>query len=309
MLKKIKKSTRTIEKALSPEIVTEIDQLSILLKAIKGNCIVFALYHSVGEREFIVGKLKERVSFPIKELFLSAARKDVIGLLGSFDGREQKDSMGIFLYDLERTFPESLGNLNLQREALAELHHPLVFWVREFALREIAEKAPDFWAWRSEVFDFRFIQGCLTELTLKTYLTEKQLYHKSREDIDRRISLFKELLEQQEQDNKPDKKMIAYLSDKLGEMYYYLNYYSIALKYIEKSLQIYRELDDRIMLAACYGNQALILKAWGKLEEAMALIERQEQTYIELNNRSEIFYSYDTQVMIVADKDGSVKKI
>ena len=35
-----------------------------------------------------------------------------------------------------------------------------------------------------------------------------------------------------------------------------------------------------------YGNQALILKAWGRLEEALALHKKEEAICLELGNKS-----------------------
>ena len=40
-----------------------------------------------------------------------------------------------------------------------------------------------------------------------------------------------------------------------------------------------------ICLQTSYGNQALILKAWGRLEEAMALLKKQEAICLELGDQ------------------------
>jgi hypothetical protein len=45
-------------------------------------------------------------------------------------------------------------------------------------------------------------------------------------------------------------------------------------------------------LQASYGNQALILQDWGRLEEAMALHKKEEALCLELGNRSELAYCY-----------------
>jgi hypothetical protein len=37
-------------------------------------------------------------------------------------------------------------------------------------------------------------------------------------------------------------------------------------------------------LHASYGNQAVILRAWSRLEEAMALLKKQEKLCLELGN-------------------------
>ena len=41
-----------------------------------------------------------------------------------------------------------------------------------------------------------------------------------------------------------------------------------------------------------YGNQALILKAWGRLEEALALLKKQEALCLELGNKDGLGYCY-----------------
>ena len=52
------------------------------------------------------------------------------------------------------------------------------------------------------------------------------------------------------------------------------------------------ELDKKDGLSRSYGSQALILRAWGRLEEAMALLEEQEALCLELGNRSSLAYCY-----------------
>ena len=45
-------------------------------------------------------------------------------------------------------------------------------------------------------------------------------------------------------------------------------------------------------LRRSYGNQAVILKAWGRLEEAMTLLKKKEALCLELCNRSSLAYCY-----------------
>jgi tetratricopeptide (TPR) repeat protein len=56
---------------------------------------------------------------------------------------------------------------------------------------------------------------------------------------------------------------------------------------------------DRIRLSDAYGNQALILRAWGKLEEAMALYEEQQAICEELGDRARLSCSYCGQAIIL----------
>lgn len=263
--------TRTI---IPADTENEIDQLAVLLKVIRGTCIVFAIYHADDERKIIVSELRKRGSAPIREIFLSEKRKDIIGLLVSMSDEKQHQDAALFLYNLELTFPESLGNLNLQRETLSTIPFKLVFWVRENALREIAEKAPDFWAWRSEVFDFRFVKAELAGPISTLGINEKRFIDKNQDEIARRINLYEEILTQNEHEKKPEMRTIAFLSDKLAEMHYYSGDFEHAEKYWEKCADIYKQVDDRSGLAICLWNQGIIFSKKGNKKKQIELWQK-----------------------------------
>ena len=60
----------------------------------------------------------------------------------------------------------------------------------------------------------------------------------------------------------------------------------------KKEEAICLELGNKDALQACYGDQALILKAWGKLDDAMELHKKQEAICLELDNRRGLGYCY-----------------
>jgi tetratricopeptide (TPR) repeat protein len=59
------------------------------------------------------------------------------------------------------------------------------------------------------------------------------------------------------------------------------------------------ELGNKLALQASYGNQALILDAWGRLEEAMALFKKKEALCLELGNKGSLQRSYGGQAVIL----------
>lgn len=61
---------------------------------------------------------------------------------------------------------------------------------------------------------------------------------------------------------------------------------------LKKQEAICLELRNKDGLQASYGNQALILKAWGRLEEALALHKKEEAICLELGNKSGLAYCY-----------------
>jgi tetratricopeptide (TPR) repeat protein len=69
----------------------------------------------------------------------------------------------------------------------------------------------------------------------------------------------------------------------------------------KKEEKICEELGDRAGLARSCGNQALILKAWGKLEEAMALHKKEEMICEELGDRAGLAACCGNQALILSD--------
>lgn len=219
----MKTSTRVADLGLD----LEVRRLSLLLKNTTGGCLAFALYRDVAQRAAVVRYLQRRLSLPLYELTLSPDRRDPVGLLRDLLPEVERTCQAtarsprasrralISIYDVERAFPEALGYLNLQREFLAQVPHAVVFWVLEYGLREIAGGAPDLWDWRSEVFDFRGPEDRTLLLGRELALTEG-FFYRDRGDLERRLSLYLGLLQDQAGREKPDEAFIAVLEGEGG---------------------------------------------------------------------------------------------
>ncbi len=72
-----------------------------------------------------------------------------------------------------------------------------------------------------------------------------------------------------------------------------------ALRAMETAVVAFEELGDRAGLGTSYGNQAVILKAWGQLEDATALLKKQEAICLELGHRAGLGTSYGNQAVIL----------
>ncbi len=62
------------------------------------------------------------------------------------------------------------------------------------------------------------------------------------------------------------------------------------------------ELGNKDGLQRSCGNQALILRDWGRLEEAMALLKKQEALCLDLGNRSSLAYCYSYWVLLAREQ-------
>jgi tetratricopeptide (TPR) repeat protein len=67
----------------------------------------------------------------------------------------------------------------------------------------------------------------------------------------------------------------------------------------EKLEALSLELGNMDSLQRSYGNQAVILKYWGRLEEALALLKKKEKLCLELGNRDSLQRGYGNQAGIL----------
>jgi tetratricopeptide (TPR) repeat protein len=72
-----------------------------------------------------------------------------------------------------------------------------------------------------------------------------------------------------------------------------------AMALLKKVEAICEELGDKGSLSVSYGNQALILQAWGRLEEAMALLKKVEAICEELGDKDSLSVSYGNRAGIL----------
>jgi len=192
---------------IEPEVQGELDTLSLLVEETDGSVIAFVRYRTVAEREAGVRYLKEQLSLPVEERVLSEERTNPLALLESVPDERRC----VQFYDLEAALPEVTGSLNVNREAYADVPHALVFWVGEHGLREVATNAPDFWAWRSGVFDVRSDELELSQSMSQVALAD-DVQFTDRGDLERRTELYEGLIEEYEGE---DEKYVAHLRLKL----------------------------------------------------------------------------------------------
>jgi tetratricopeptide (TPR) repeat protein len=90
--------------------------------------------------------------------------------------------------------------------------------------------------------------------------------------------------------------MLTYLGFQTGRR---IGELEIALRIVQHEEALCLELGNKQGLAWSYGNQALILQAWGRLEEAMALFKKKEALCLELGNKGSLQISYGNQAGIL----------
>jgi tetratricopeptide (TPR) repeat protein len=129
----------------------ELKALGVLVESTSGGMLAFSIYSQVETRNEAADWLRIHSHIPIE---LVRIADGVIYLAEIIRAAPAIPRRCFLIFDIESAFPNIIGHINLYREVLFACGHALVFWVRHEGLRRIAEEAPDFWAWRSRVFDF-----------------------------------------------------------------------------------------------------------------------------------------------------------
>lgn len=229
-----------------PKIQGELDGLRLLVEETTGNVIAFVRYERVTEREAGIRYLKEQFSVPVVERVLSEERKNPLALLDNLPD----ERCCVQLYDLEAALPEVTGYLNVNREAYADVPHALVFWVGEHGLREVATNAPDFWAWRSGVFDVWSDEADLSQSMSQVALAD-DVQFTDRGDLERRADLYEGLIQEY---GGADEEYVARLRLKLSAVFYWLRRFELAEEEVRR-VKEYAEQGNKEEIAARAYNQ------------------------------------------------------
>ncbi|MGQ9833270.1 MAG: hypothetical protein ACUVRJ_05680, partial [Candidatus Villigracilaceae bacterium] len=138
---------------------SELLALARMLRRSQGKfSLAFSRCNSPAEQQILAERLREILN--AFGVFIQEVRLEAEGTILEQVTRAGTSGNPIFVYGLERLLPSNdeaypvLAELNEKRGQFQKLSCPLVFWLPEYALRQIAERAVDFWAWRSGVYRF-----------------------------------------------------------------------------------------------------------------------------------------------------------
>ncbi|HEX8146113.1 MAG TPA: tetratricopeptide repeat protein, partial [Pyrinomonadaceae bacterium] len=192
-----------------------------------------------------------------------------------------RPKLAIFVHGLERSipsreaYPPLLSALNLKRELFRqEVPHPLLLWLPDYALTALARKAPDFWAWRSGLYEFPPEREA-AEQSLKAvrsegvHITENLSEHGKRE----RLVMLKGLMEDYRElgDGLREQEARINISNEIGLVHVTLGELTEAKQAYEEALKVSRSLNDSRGEAVALNNLGEIALSMRENEEARDL--------------------------------------
>ena len=209
---------RTWEIPRPEDVGYRLKHLHELVESTDNGFITFGLFQRVADREAAVRWMKEELDAPVREIRLSKTERNPLQLLRKLPDEPR---CCVQIYDLEDALPEVTGYINYGREAYLEVPHALVFWVGPHGLQQVARNAPDFWAWRSGVFDVRTESPRVAESVTQHAMVSNVRYT-DRGDLERKASLYEGLIKEQLERDEPREDYIARLRERLIGVLYYL---------------------------------------------------------------------------------------
>ncbi|MFQ6084641.1 MAG: hypothetical protein ACE5WD_14980, partial [Candidatus Aminicenantia bacterium] len=243
------------------ELVTE-------LRISKGNnTLIFIVTDERTKKELYKKLIKELniLKVQIEAIHLSEKNKNLPSILDSI-WKDTPENTVFFVDGIENAFPEILGYLNLHREIFYEVKRPVVIWCSDYWLNEIAKKAPDFWDFRSNVYEFKTekIAQILSEpMPIYISTTFKDLEEEDENKIKESIIISKHLLKAVKEDYK---KASLYISIALN--YGKLGDFEKAILYFKKGIKIKENLKNNILVYFDYVNFGNLYNSKGKSKEA-----------------------------------------
>jgi tetratricopeptide (TPR) repeat protein len=189
------------------------------------------------------------------------AKKSEIGIrandLAYTLNRYRGDDAAFFVYlPPKKPELEDLARiLNYTRDEFAKIKQPIIIWVDKVSLGIIARSAPDFWAWRARVSEFKGVSDGLGyggEVEAAETIWRGKISDEEIQSYERALAEFQE---------QGDEREAAKVLGQLGTLHYRRGEWDIAIDYYEKRMKIYIALGDRRGLAKTYGNLGSVYAA------------------------------------------------
>ncbi|NJD51683.1 MAG: tetratricopeptide repeat protein [Candidatus Methanoperedens sp.] len=263
---------------LNQEQLSKLDELVTLITLSKDGAIAFVLCNEPVLRTELYNELEKRLEIlntKIINIQLDENSSDLVNEI-----REKvsstKNKATIFVYGIEKSSKAVtssgksafLTKLNIMREEFSNINQPVIIWSNEATLSKIAIEAPDFWSWRTTVFEFRMEKA--TQPFEKTErIVESELENLTVDELNERYKQYSELLEEYKNKNIVDDYKFADWYLKLGMIHYLRGEYDEALEKYKQSLEIDEKLGDQQGIAANLNNIAVILANKCEYDEAL----------------------------------------
>jgi tetratricopeptide (TPR) repeat protein len=289
-----------MDSEISPQNNDILLQIASLIRLAEGFRLGFVKCNQPVQCRQMASRLKEMLASEAKIINVelkepvSSLRRAVLQALES-DKSDNAGKRAIMVFGFEHSLPSegpalALDELNQSRENFPKsFSDPVFIWLPDYALTRMAREAPDFWGWRSGVFEF------YPELRLMTSI-EKTVTHDAVADSlsldEKRVraaaleGLIGDYYELQR--GKRENQALAAVLHSLGNLRYQFGKYDVANKLYQESLRIKQDLGDNKGISASLHQLGRLAQDTGDLAEARRLYQESLEISQELGDKSGI---------------------
>lgn len=267
------------------EAQTVLDQIERVIRWSDEFRLAFVKCNSPLQQEEMRRTLLARLND--KQVFEISLQQPIVSLLDEltarWDATQPPDA--VCVYGLEKSIGEqresssALGRLNHDRDLLRRtVPAALLIWLPDFALDCVARGAPDFWAWRSGVYEFPTEVALWQKDSITALAYEvPALFSLSLGDKQKEIARLEELLRTAHslsRQGKQEQKTVSRLLFQIGLLYYGIGEWNIAQARFEESLGKAQQLGDQQMITATQHHLGVLAEERGQWEEAEQWYQR-----------------------------------
>nr|QNO48983.1 photosystem I assembly protein Ycf3 [Methanosarcinales archaeon ANME-2c ERB4] len=177
--------------------------------------------------------------------------------------------------------------LNHTRDEFARIKQPIIIWADKVSLGIIARSAPDFWAWRARVSEFKGVSDGLGyggEVEAAETIWRGKISDEEIQSYERALAEFQE---------RGDEREAAKVLGQLALLYYRSSEWDRVIEYYEKSMEIFEALGDRHGLAQTYNNLGLVYADKGEWDLAIDYYEKSMKIFEALGDRNGLARTYN----------------
>jgi len=275
---------------LNQEQLSKLDELVTLITLSKDGAIAFVLCNEPVLRKELYNELEKRLENLKTKIINIQLDENSIDLVNEIREKvpSMKNKSAIFIYGIEKASKAItasgksayLMKLNIMRDEFSYINQPVIIWSNEATLSKIAIEAPDFWGWRTTVFEFRMEK--ISEPLGKTEkIIQSGLENLTIDELNEQYKRYSELLEEYKNKNIVDDYKFADWYFKLGMIQYLRGEYKEALEKYKQSLEIEKKLGNQRgigrtlhNIAAIYQNKGEYDKAFEKYKQSLYIDEK-----------------------------------
>ena len=273
-------------------------QISAFIRLAEGFRLGLVKCNQPVQRRQMADLLKEMLAgeVQIQEVDLKEPVDDLRAAVGQLLTEGVQTGTGkrvLMVFGFEQSIPSegsvpALEGLNLSRDLFpCDFPFPFLLWLPDYALTRLAREAPDFWGWRSGVFEFvpdRMLMTTMESATITGTYPEGLSLEKKKERLASLEGLVWDYseLKRGEREN----RSYAAVLDRLAYLRFQLGDYPEARRLYNKSLKIWQDLGERSGEAGTLFAMGSLADASGDYPEARRLYNESLKIFQDLGERS-----------------------